>query len=173
MRVPPRLAAAVAVVDPAPDARVLEVGCGRGVAAALLVARLPAGHYTGIDRSPTATAATRARIAEAVAAGRAQVRTEALADHRPDAVDLALAVNVNVFWTRPAARELAVLASALDPGGVLHLVYGSDGGGPPRADVVDPLIAHLGAAGFAAEVATPEHGGVRLLHLRAARRVGR
>ncbi|WP_165825803.1 class I SAM-dependent methyltransferase [Actinomycetospora cinnamomea] len=167
MQVPPRLAAAVALADPAPDARVLEVGCGRGVAAALLVERLSAGHYTGIDRSATATAATAARITDAVAAGRATVRTEELADHVPTPTDVALAVNVNAFWTGPARRELAVLASALGAEGVLHLVYGDDGGKAPRTDVVDRLRGHLDAAGFVADVATPELRGVHLLHVRA------
>jgi len=166
VRVPPRLAAAVALVDPAPDARVLEVGCGRGVAAALLLERLPHGHYTGLDRSAAATAATAARIADAVAAGRAEVRTTALAEHRPAPADVALAVNVNAFWTGAAERELAVLAAALRPGGALHLLYGSDDGAP-RTDVVDRLRDHLGAAGFVPGITTPERDGVRLLHVRA------
>jgi cyclopropane fatty-acyl-phospholipid synthase-like methyltransferase len=167
--VPPRLLAAVALVDPAPDARVLEIGCGRGALAALLLERLPAGHYTGLDRSATATAATAARIADAIAAGRAEVLTTTLAEFRAEQVDLALAVNVNAFWTGPASRELAVLAAALRPGGVLHLLYGSDGGAAPRTDVVDRLTGHLDAGGFVPEVAMPEHGGVRLLHVQAGR----
>ncbi|MEJ2865148.1 class I SAM-dependent methyltransferase [Actinomycetospora flava] len=163
MAVPPRLAAAVDLVDPAPDARVLEVGCGRGVAAALLADRLPRGHYTGIDRSAAAAAATLAR------APAGTVVTTALAAFRPSpgAFDLALAVNVNLFWTGPAHAELAVLATALRPGGVLHLVYGSDGGAAPRTDVVDRLRDHLVAGGFAPEVTMPTRRGVRLLHVRA------
>ncbi|MDD7940210.1 class I SAM-dependent methyltransferase [Actinomycetospora lutea] len=163
MRVPPRLAAAVELVDPAPDARVLEVGCGRGVAAALLVDRLPRGRYTGLDRSATATAAARR-------AGAPEVLTTSLAEFRPEpgAFDLALAINVNVFWTGPARAELAVLATALGPGGVLHLVYGSDGGAAPRLDVVDRLRDHLVAGGFVPEIGVPTRRGVRLLHVRAA-----
>lgn len=163
MAVPPRLVAAVELVDPAPDARVLEVGCGRGVAAALLLDRLPRGRYTGLDRSATATAATAARLA-----GRAfAVHTTALAHHRAEPADVALAINVNAFWTGPARAELAVLADALCPDGVLHLVYGSDGGAAPRTDVVDRLRDHLTAGGFVPEITTPERRGVRLLHVRA------
>ncbi|MFC5139728.1 methyltransferase [Actinomycetospora rhizophila] len=164
MTVPPRLVAAVELVDPAPDARVLEVGCGRGVAAALLLDRLPRGRYTGLDRSATATAATAARLA-----GRAfAVHTTPLALHRAEPADVALAINVNAFWTGPARAELAVLADALWPDGVLHLVYGSDGGAAPRTDVVDRLRDHLTAGGFVPEITTPERRGVRLLHVRAA-----
>ncbi|GAA4925246.1 methyltransferase family protein [Actinomycetospora succinea] len=166
MTVPPRLLAAVDLVDPEPDARVLEVGCGRGVAAALLVDRLPRGHYTGIDRSATATAATAARLA-----GRGLVCATSLAAFEPDpgAFDLALAVNVNAFWTGPARAELAVLATALRPGGLLHLVYGSDGGAAPRTDVVDRLADHLAAGGFDPEIDVATRRGVQLLHVRAVR----
>lgn len=164
MRVPARLAAAVSVLSPEPEARLLEVGCGRGVAAALLVERLPRGSYTGLDRSPVATAATAARVPACA------VHTTSLAAFRPPpaSFDLALAINVNLFWTGPARAETAVLAAALVPGGVLHLVYGSDGGGAPRADVVDRLRDHLIAGGFTPEVTTPTRRGVRLLHVRAA-----
>ena len=68
----------------------------------------------------------------------------------------------------PRLGLLAVLATALRPGGVLHLVYGSDGGVAPRGDVADRLRAHLVAGGFAPTVTTATRHGVRLLHVRAA-----
>ena len=126
--VPERLRWAVEVLGVQPGERVLEVGCGRGVAAQLLSERLGTGHLVAVDRSATAVAAARSRCAASVAAGRVAFRTAALADleaavEELGAFDAALAVNVNVFWTSPARRELAVLRSLLAPAGRLVLVY--------------------------------------------------
>jgi SAM-dependent methyltransferase len=170
--VPERLRSAVAALDVRPGDRVLEVGGGRGVAAGLICERLGEGRLLAIDRSETATAAAAARNAAHVDAGRAVFTALALADLGSDAgpFDKALAVNVNVFWTGPATRELDVLRRVLAPGGVLLLAYE-----PPspdrRARLQDTLDAHLRAAGWdvmftsaasGGGSATPRAGGVPL-----------
>ena len=54
--VPTRIRLAVESLDLRPDARVLEVGAGTGVAAALLCRLVPEGHVTALERSGVAVA---------------------------------------------------------------------------------------------------------------------
>lgn len=109
-----------------PGDRILEIGCGHGVAVSLVCERLDGGHITAIDRSPTMIAMASKRNADHVAAGVASFRTASL--HEADLgerFDKILAVHVGVFVRGEPARELAVVKALLAPGGTLHLVYES------------------------------------------------
>lgn len=152
-KVPARVAWAVDLLDVQPDDHVLDIGGGPGVSVALVCDRLDGGRITAIDRSATATARTRDRNAEHVAAGRAAVHQGDLAgyDGEEDQFDKAFAVNVNVFWTTDAAAECRVLTRVLRPGGLLVLVYSGptpDGG----RDVAPDVTANLECHGFATDV---------------------
>jgi len=147
--VPDRISWAVSVVDPGPGHRLLEFGCGPGVAAELVCARLDQGTLLAIDRSAVAVDRTRRRNADHVRAGRLEVRECALTDLRLPAgsLDQAFGVNVNVFWTGSASAELAVLHAALRPGGRLSVLYGAGPTGPDRVTAV--VADHLRTSGFA------------------------
>lgn len=162
--VPARIAAALAALDLAPHDRVLEIGCGRGVAVAAIAPRLTRGHLTAIDRSAVAIAAARDRNAAHVAAGTVAFLEVSLRDARlpPGAFTKAFAIDVNLFWLDGSA-ELAVLAAALSRGGRLHLIHQAPSHtGRPR--IVDGLRRELAAAGFVIDrLDSPDDTGVPLV----------
>nr|WP_231135097.1 class I SAM-dependent methyltransferase [Motilibacter deserti] len=153
-----------------PQDRVLEAGCGTGVAAGLVCATLTTGHLLAVDRSATAVARALARNEAYVESGVLTVRRAALAglDVEPRSFDRAFAVNVNVFWTSPAADECAALARALRPGGRLCVLYDA---GPTAAErVVAGTWAALEAAGFDGLEAVHDSAGAGVTGRAPARR---
>ncbi|GAA4692840.1 class I SAM-dependent methyltransferase [Pseudonocardia yuanmonensis] len=161
MPVPERVAWAVDLLDPRAGERILEVGPGPGVAADLVCRR--GARLLAVDRSAVATDRTLRRNADHVAAGLLEVRTAELAalDLPPGSFDAAFSVNVNVFWTRSADRELAVLRDALRPGGRLHVCFGPAGPQPP-ARITAAVGGALRAAGFDDVVVRSEPAGLAL-----------
>ena len=117
-----RLRRVVDRLDLRPGLRVLEIGCGHGVAATLVCER--GARLTAIDRSPKMIAAATRRNAEYVEAGTAEFLVGSLeqlelGDRRFDRV---LAVRVGLFHREPErARRLA--ERWLAPGGILVSEY--------------------------------------------------
>jgi cyclopropane fatty-acyl-phospholipid synthase-like methyltransferase len=166
---PERLLWAVELLDPAPGDDILEIGCGRGVAAALVCERLRGGTYAAIDRSRIMTGAARKRIAAHIAAGKATVRTVGLAEATfgSQRFDRIFAVNVNVFWTGPAAAELARIRTLLAPRGVLFLFFESFTAARLRG-IAGTVTDTLGRNGFAVRtVMTDTVRSARLLCITA------
>jgi ubiquinone/menaquinone biosynthesis C-methylase UbiE len=119
-----RLQALVERLDLHAGDRVLEVGCGHGVAATLVCERLDGGSYTAVDRSPKMIAAACRRNAEQVAAGRAEflvMTLEALelGDRRFDVI---FAARVGLFHREPA-RAHGYAERWLAPGGRIVTEY--------------------------------------------------
>lgn len=124
--IPHRIRWAVAQLDIRPADRVLEIGCGRGVAAALVCDRLTDGTFLGMDRSASAVKGAEARNSAHIAAGRARFALDAIegADLSGDApFDKVFAINVNLFWTRDPGHELDLIRGVLAADGALHLFY--------------------------------------------------
>ena len=158
---------AAELLAPQPRERLLEIGCGNGVAAQLLCPTLSGGDMLAIDRSATAVSRTIRRCTDFVADGRLRVEQSDLSELRVDTAsfDAALAINVNVFWTTSAERELAVLRGALRPEGRLVLVYGQ---GPGSVDDRQAKISqHLRAAHFIVTATYSEDAGHAVIAVRA------
>ncbi|GAT69441.1 class I SAM-dependent methyltransferase [Planomonospora sp. ID91781] len=153
--IPERISWAVGTLDLMPSDRVLEIGCGRGLAAALVLGRLTEGSLAAIDRSAAAIAAAAQRNSRDVAAGRANFLVAALEESAFPAgsFDRIFSINVNLFWTRDPVRELGALRRWLAPGGSLHLCWE-----PPHPGRVKEIVAAvtpaMEACGLAATVLT-------------------
>jgi ubiquinone/menaquinone biosynthesis C-methylase UbiE len=105
-----RLRAIVERIDVQPEDRVLEVGCGQGVAATMICERLGGGGLTAIDRSPKMIAAAERRNADFVASGKAEFLVAELesVDLGERRFDKVLAVRVGLFHREPErAHRLA------------------------------------------------------------------
>jgi ubiquinone/menaquinone biosynthesis C-methylase UbiE len=119
-----RLRSIVEQLDIRPDDRVLEIGCGHGVAATLVCERLDGGHLTAVDRSPKMIEAAERRNAEYVEVGKAEflvARLEdlELGDRRFDKI---FAVRVGLFHRDPD-RGHGLVEPWLAPGGEVFTFF--------------------------------------------------
>jgi ubiquinone/menaquinone biosynthesis C-methylase UbiE len=119
-----RLSAIVDELGLRPDDRVLEIGCGHGVAATMVCERLDRGRLTAIDRSAKMIEAAARRNARFVDAGKAEfivgdLETVDLGSRRFDVV---FAVRVAIFHREPD-RAHPLVGPWLAPGGRVHSFY--------------------------------------------------
>jgi protein-L-isoaspartate O-methyltransferase len=142
IRISPRLAEVIAALPLRPGMRVLEIGCGPGVAARAVLNRVGNGHVLAIDRSAKAIAQAIAGSAAELASGKLEYRCVAVEDfvlrkgERP--YDLAFAIRVGALDGRDPAAGVAALGrlrQALVKGGRVFI----DGGDPLREVVVGEI----------------------------------
>lgn len=110
-----------------PGERLYEIGCGHGVAVALLSAGSGAGRIVACDRSVPMVEAARRRNAAAIAAGRVAIHhgaVEALACG-DEGFDTVFACNVPPFLRGDPAPVLTAVSRLLTPGGRLCLFHGA------------------------------------------------
>jgi ubiquinone/menaquinone biosynthesis C-methylase UbiE len=119
-----RLRAIVRQLDIGPDDRVLEIGCGHGVAATYVCERLDGGRLTAIDRSPKMIEAATRRNARYVEAGKAEFVVATLEDLElgERRFDRAFAVRVGLFHREPD-RARALVERWLAPGGTVAAFF--------------------------------------------------
>jgi SAM-dependent methyltransferase len=139
-KIPQRLVWAVEILAVMPNDQILEIGCGYGVAVALVCEKLVSGHIAAIDRSPIMFEKTSARNREHIDSGRAAVQTTALStmNFGGQRFNKVFAVNVNLFWTRPAC-ELRLIRDVLTTEGEMYLFYQ-----PPTAAMARETAERVG-----------------------------
>jgi SAM-dependent methyltransferase len=135
-------------LDPAD--RVLEVGCGHGVAVSLVCERLTSGRITAIDRSKKMIEMAARRNREHIAGGRAVLKTVALekADFGAERFDKVFAFNVAPFWLQPK-KALGIVRHHLAPDGAIYIFWDARHTQPGRArDLADRLSERIRLAEF-------------------------
>jgi ubiquinone/menaquinone biosynthesis C-methylase UbiE len=139
---------ALDAVDVAPDAVVVDVGCGTGYALRRLAPRVSRGRLVGVDPTPQMLAIARERAADDPNGHRIEF-VEAPAERLPlddDAADLVLAFDAIDHWD-DAGTGLSEIARILRPGGRLIVV--KDGGVPGGSRARREFVATLDRARLA------------------------
>jgi SAM-dependent methyltransferase len=142
----------VSLLDVARTDRVLEIGCGPGIAIREAAARASDGLVCGVDHSEVMLGQARRRNAQAIRAGRVDLRL-GTAERLPsfDAVfGKVLAVNSMGFWEDPAACLHSVRA-LLGPGGRIAIASQPRCPGATAktsSEAGEDIAARLAEAGF-------------------------
>ena len=120
----------------APDATVLDVGCGTGRVTETLLELVPRGSVLAVDASTEMVSLARARLGE-----RATVwRQDALEIDLEAPVD-AVFSTATLHWVRDHDRLWPVLARALAPGGRLEIQCGGQGNIERVREAIDAAAA--------------------------------
>src|SRR3954464_3145968 len=144
---------AVDTLQVRPADRLLEVGCGHGVAVSLVCERLTTGTITAIDRPPKMIELATRRNREHIDAGKAVLEAVALedADLGDRCFDKVFAFNVEPFSLHPAAA-LGAIREHLTRDGALYLFWDARHSAPERArDLGSELADRLREGAFSVD----------------------
>jgi len=122
----------------APDATVLDVGCGTGRVTEALLALVPQGRVLAMDASADMVALARARLGD-----RAEVWcADALELEVDEPVD-AIVSTAALHWVADHDRLWTRLAGALRPGGVLEIQCGGEGNIDGVREVIEAVAEDI------------------------------
>src|SRR4051812_45798217 len=144
---------AVDTLQVRPADRLLEVGCGHGVAVSLVCERLTTGALTAIGRSSKMIEMATRRNREHVDAGRAALEAVALenADLGDRRFDKGFAFNVAPLWQQPQAA-LGAVREHLAHDGAVYLFWDARHSSPERArDLANDLADRVRQGGFSVD----------------------
>lgn len=106
-----------------PADRLLEIGCGGGMATAVVAERLTTGRVLAVDRAANAVRLAGERNAAHIQAGTVEVRQLDItaADLPEGSFDTVFAANVSLFWLGTPPGLLDRIGRLLAPDGTLHV----------------------------------------------------
>ena len=148
----------LAHLELAPDADVIDLGCGGGSNVSAMLEACPAGHVTGFDYSPVSVEAYKKKNAAAIDEGRCSILEGDVAElpFSDDSFDAATAFETVYFWPE---NSFAGVRRILKPGGRFLIVCEADGSCPGdetwpklidgmKLKSRDELVCELENAGF-------------------------
>ena len=140
----PETAWTIALLDIKPTERVLEIGFGAGRAIELIAAQVPQCAIAGIDLSPTMAQASRRRNAQAIKAGRVDLRqgTVERMPFQDRQFDKLFSIHSLYFWPEPQ-RAIAEMARVLRPGGLVALTFSPGIVDAEPNEPVQKMVEHL------------------------------
>jgi SAM-dependent methyltransferase len=142
----------IELIAPEDDSRVLEIGCGPGLALSAMCERVTHGRVVGLDHSPLMLAQAAKRNRRAIERGRLQLHLgglDSLAALGSD-FDVVYSVNVAMFW-RDLPSALCAIRGVMRPHGLLASTYQPRHRGATRADTfkfAERLRADMDVLGF-------------------------
>lgn len=132
---------AAKIIDAQPMETILEIGCGTGILAGQLAARLEQGQIHALDRSPALVEKAIKKNRKFLDNGRMKIyHLEFLEFESPLKYDKVVAFNVN-FFQRENARELNKIKELLATDGSLFVFFQA----PYKVDLGhgEPIMRHL------------------------------
>ena len=145
----------VDLLDLRPDDRVLEIGCGPGLALSHCAHTIVTGHIVGIDHSEVMIAQAARRNTHALQRGALDLRVgglELLHGMQGERFSKVLNINVAQFFA-DRVEAFRAIGAVMSAGGVIATTHQPRRAGATQADALamsDKLVAALLAAGFAA-----------------------
>lgn len=119
---------AAALIAPASDDHILEIGCGAGLLAELVAAAPGLGKLTAIDSSAAMIRKAEKRNQAAIINGKLTLLAKSFVDARfQRPFNKIVAFNVNFFWKNPEI-ELALIRKLLSADGKLFVFYQTPSG---------------------------------------------
>ena len=115
-------------LQPAPDAMVLDCGCGGGANIKTLLKLCPKGKVQGIDYSAVSVEKARKVNARAIAAGRCTVQQASVAElpFEAEQFDVVTAFETVYFWPE-LAQNFREVYRVLKPGGIFFICNEANG----------------------------------------------
>lgn len=117
---------ALGILKLKPNHKVLEIGCGVGLAVEMIAPKLKDGYIVAIDKSQPMIQKAIKRNGEFVKPNKAKFYRSELVDFSYDhAFDKVFCFNVNLFWTQKnISLESKTIKSILAKKGSLYLLFG-------------------------------------------------